>query len=175
MSKPKLIMFDIFGTVFRLAGIVPPEEVRAYGEHIRQPEWSPLTLPESWKSLPAHEGAKEGIDELRKLAMVVTCSNGPLATQAHLARNNDIHWDAIMPLELWQVYKPRVMSYLSVIKCLGFAPEETMMVTANEGFGDLAAAMACTMQPCLICKDPENIRPGVLTVRSIGEISERLQ
>lgn len=173
MSKPKLIMFDIFGTVFSFAG-VPSEEIRAYGNHIRQPEWSPLTLPESWKSLLAHEGAKEGIDALRKLAMVVTCSNGPLATQAHLARHNDIHWDAIMPLELWRVYKPELRAYQSVSECLGFKPEETLMVTANESFGDLESAGWCGMHRCLICDDPHIERPGVLTVRSIGELAERL-
>jgi len=172
--KPRLIMFDIFGTVFSLAG-VPREEIRAYGEHIRKPEWSPLTLSESWKSLPAHEGAKEGIDELRKHAMVVTCSNGPLATQAFLAMHNDIHWDAIMPLELWQAYKPELRAYQSVVNCLGFKPDEVLMVTANETFGDLEAAKALGIQPCLICDNPEVERPGVLTVRSIGEIAERIR
>jgi FMN phosphatase YigB (HAD superfamily) len=174
MTSPKLIMFDIFGTVFSLADI-PREEIKAYVDHIRQPKWSPLVLPEAWNSLPAHDGAKEGIDELRKHAMVVTCSNGPLATQAHLAKHNDIHWDAIMPLELWQVYKPYCGAYLGVMGCLGFKAEETMMVTANESFGDLEAAKALGIQSCLICDNPEVERPGVLTVRSIGELAERLR
>jgi FMN phosphatase YigB (HAD superfamily) len=172
--QTKLVMFDIFGTVFSMDG-VPREEIKAYVDHIRQEEWSPLKLPESWNSLPAHEGAKEGIDALRKKAMVVTCSNGPLATQAHLARHNDIHWDAIMPLELWRTYKPQLMAYESVIRCLGFQPEETAMVTANEKFGDLESAGMLGIHRCLICDDPHIERPGVLTVRSMGELAERIQ
>lgn len=169
MTIPKLIMFDIFGTIFSLADR-PREEIKAYVDHIRQPEWKPLNLPMSWDTLPAHEGAKEAIDALRTLAFVSTCTNGPLATQAHLAKHNGIHWDAMMPLELWKVYKPNHVAYAQVVTQLGFYLQDAMMVTANETFGDLEAAKALGIQPCLICNDPEVPREGVLCVKSIMDL-----
>lgn len=172
MLIPKLIMFDIFNTVFSFDS-VSRESIRDYANHIHKPEWSPLILPESWKGLPARRGAREGIAALRNIAMVVTCSNGPLATQAHLARNNNIHWDAIMPLELWQVYKPNVLAYKYVHQYLGFRAEETMMVTRNKDFGDLEGAKANGIQPCLISDDRLDIE-GVLCVASIQDLAEYL-
>jgi len=173
MTTPKLIMFDLFGTVVSLAR-VPHSEIKAYADHIHQAEWSPLVLPRSWDLLPAHEGAREAITLLRKKAAVVTCSNAPLATQVHLAWINDLHFDGIMPLELWQVYKPNPRAYMSVIACLGIDLSEAMMVTANETFGDLEAAKALGIQPCLICDNPEVPRDGVLCVRSIQELYDHL-
>ncbi len=35
----KALAFDVFGTVFDL-NFVPREEIRAYVDHIKQPEWS---------------------------------------------------------------------------------------------------------------------------------------
>lgn len=162
-------MFDIFGTVFSLKDI-PREEIKAYVDHIRQPEWSPLVLPGHWTMLPAHSGAANAIFALRSLAFVVTCSNAPLKVQAFLSQRNDVRWAAMVPLEIWRVYKPNLRAYQSVIDCFDVAPADAMMVTANETFGDLEAAKALGIQPCLICDDPENEREGVLCVKSIMEL-----
>lgn len=145
----KVIAFDVFGTVFDLSG-VPQEEVRAYGRHIKKAEWTPLVLPPSWQSLPAHPDAAEGISLLRGKYMVVTCSNGPLGLLARLSKHNNIEWDAIIPLELNKVFKPNTAAYMTVCDVLGVPPQDVLLVTANEKFGDLEAAKAVGMWTALI-------------------------
>lgn len=145
----RVIAFDVFGTVFDLSG-VDRDEVRAYVDHIRQPEWKPLRLPESWEHLPAHPDSVVGINQLRQKFIVVTCSNGPLGMMAKLSKNACVHWDAIIPLELNRVYKTNPKAYLTVCEVLGVEPSEVMMVTANKDFGDLEASAALGMTPMLI-------------------------
>lgn len=148
-TPPKVIAFDVFGTVFDLAGI-SRDEIRAYVRHIRQTTWMPLQLPPHWETLPAHPDAREGIERLRKKFIVVTCSNGPLGLLAKLSKHNGISWDAIIPLELNRVYKTNPKAYLTVCEVLGCNPADVMMVTANKTFGDLEAAEALGMTPMLI-------------------------
>lgn len=150
MSSPvKVIAFDVFGTVFDLSG-VDRQELRDYAAHLRKPEWSPLRLPDSWNSLPAHSDSAEGIDRLRKKYFVVTCSNGPLGLLAKMSKGSGIHWDAIVPLELNRVFKPRPAAYMTVCEVLGVQPQDVLMVTANKSFGDIEASRAIGMQAVLI-------------------------
>lgn len=160
----KVIAFDVFGTVFDLSN-VPREEIKAYIDHIKQPEWSPLTLPSSWERLPAHPDAAEGIEMLRSKFTVVTCSNGPLGLLTKLSKFNKISWDAIIPLELSKAFKPKPDAYMTVCDVLGVTPEEVMMVTANEKFGDLEASKALGMRPMLIRNDE---------IKTIVELAKRI-
>lgn len=145
----KVIAFDVFGTVFDLS-TCDREEIRAYARHLRKPEWSPLTLPVSWETMPAHPDSREGIERLRKDFIVVTCSNGPLGMLARLSKFNGISWDAIIPLELNKVFKTNPKAYMTVCEVMNVEPHEVMMVTANETFGDLEASAALGMTPQLI-------------------------
>jgi 2-haloacid dehalogenase len=147
----KVIAFDVFGTVFNLSG-VERSDLKAYAEHIKKPEWSPLHL-KSWETLPAHLDSATGISLLRHKYTVVTCSNGPLGLLSKLSKYNDISWDAIIPLELNKVFKPNPKAYMTVCEVMGVEPSEVMMVTANEHFGDLEASAALGMTPMLIRKD----------------------
>jgi 2-haloalkanoic acid dehalogenase type II len=143
----KVIAFDVFGTVVDMSN-VPREELRAYGEHIRKPEWSPLVLPESWKHLEAFADSREGISRLRKKFKVVTCANGSLGLLSAINDYNDLDWDAIITLEANQVFKPNPNAYLTVCQVMGVSPDEVMMVTANvPGLGDLEVAAALGMTP----------------------------
>lgn len=148
----KVIAFDVFGTVFDLSQ-VERNEVRTYIQHIKQSEWFPLKLPKHWEILPAHTDSREGIEMLRKDYTVVTCSNGPLGLLTKLSKHNNISWDAIIPLELNKVFKPNHKAYLTVCEVLDVAPEEVLMVTANEKFGDLEAAKEVGMSSILIRDD----------------------
>lgn len=148
----KVIAFDVFGTVFKLDD-VPREDVRNYVKHIRQPVWSPLELPKSWETLPSHDDAARGIQLLREKFIVVTCSNGPLGLLTKLSKHNNISWDAIIPLELNQVYKPNPKAYLTVSVVLDVSPSDILMVTANETFGDLEGAKSVGMNSILIRDD----------------------
>lgn len=145
----KVIAFDLFGTVFDFSA-VPREEIRDYVHHLRKPEWSPLSLPPSWEHLPAHPDSAEGIARLRTKFLVVTCSNGPLGLSAKLCKNAGVQFDAITPLELNRVYKTNPKAYMTVCEVYDVKPSEVMMVTANEGFGDLEASAALGMTPQLI-------------------------
>jgi 2-haloacid dehalogenase len=144
----KVIAFDVFNTVFRLDGR-PKQEVYDYGDHIKK-KWEPLKLPVEWETLPAHDDAAEGIARLRKKYMVATLSNGPLGLLAKVSKHNNISWDAIVPLELGQVFKPSIGAYMLFVEVLGFKFDEVMMVTANKTFGDLEAAQILGMKPQLI-------------------------
>ena len=145
----KVIAFDVFGTVFDLSS-VERADLKAYAQHIRKPEWSPLTLPKSWETLPAHPDSACGIERLKRKFIVVTCSNGPLGMLARLSKHNGIAWDAIIPLELNRAFKPNLDAYLTVCEVLGVCSTEVMMVTANKDFGDLEAADQLGMAPMLI-------------------------
>jgi HAD superfamily hydrolase (TIGR01493 family) len=158
-----VIAFDVFGTVVDFAG-VPREEVREYARQLRRPEWSPLLLPDSWASLPAHPDSAEGIERLRQKFFVVTCSNGPLGLMARLAKNAGLRWDAIIPLELNRVYKPDPRAYLTVCEVLNVSPAAVTMVTANKDFGDLEGSAAVGMTPVLI-----RGQSGVPTITALAE------
>lgn len=145
----KVIAFDVFGTVFDLSK-VERSEVKAYADHIRKPEWSPLKLPTSWETLPALPDSREGLEMLRERFIVVTMSNGPLGLLSKLSKHNGISWDAIVPLEMKRVYKPNPAAYLTICDVFDVQPSEVMMVTANEHFGDLEASRAVGMTPKLI-------------------------
>ena len=149
VSRIRVVAFDVFGTLVNLDG-VPKEEVKAYADHIRQPEWSPLVLPDSWKRLYAFSDSSPGINRIAQRHMVVTLSNGPLGLQATLLYLNDINVHAIIPLELAKVFKPNPLAYLAASEMLDIPPENWLMVTANEKFGDLEASKSVGMQSVLI-------------------------
>lgn len=145
----KVIAFDVFNTVVDMTPL-PRHEISDYVRHTRTLPWSPLVLPEHWEHLAAHADSIEGINRLRSKYIVVTCSNGPLGMLAKLSKNAGLQWDAIIPLELGQAFKPRLESYKTVFEVLDVEPTEVMMVTANETFGDLKAAEIWGMVPMLI-------------------------
>jgi hypothetical protein len=130
----KVIALDLFGTVFDLSG-VDRREIVAYIDHISKPEWSLLELPKSWETLPAFPDACEGLFRLRKNFTVVTCSNAPLGFTTRLLKNAGLHFDAILPLEMFEVYKPQPGAYLAVSVTQGVLPSEILMVTGNERLG----------------------------------------
>ena len=145
----RVLAFDVFGTVLDLSG-VPCEELRSYAAQLKQDPWKGLLLPNSWRSLPAHPDAKEGLERLRKKFICVTLSNGPLPLLARAINHNKLSFDAIIPIECAEVYKPNPKAYAFAADLL--CVDETMvtMVTANPGFGDVEAARACGMQAQVI-------------------------
>lgn len=145
----RVIAFDVFGTIFDLSN-VDKQEIRDYIAHIKQPEWTPLHLPDSWARLPTHDDAYHGLQKLRGSFSVVTCSNGPVPLLVKLSKNNGIEWDAVIPIHMNRVYKPNPKAYLTVCEVMWVQPSEVLMVTANEKFGDIEAAEALGMRAALI-------------------------
>lgn len=155
MGKVKLLAFDLFGTIFNMAD-VPRDELRSYGEQIRRnmdpANWQPFELPACWDSLPIHADAIEGMRMLRERFVCVTFSNAPAALQVRMLRNAGVEFDAITPLECFQLSKPMTAIYPHA-GLWGYPLSECGMVTANESFGDLEGAKACGMRPILIRGD----------------------
>lgn len=150
----KAFAFDVFGTVFDLQN-VDRAEIAAYVNHVRRDAWEPLQLPDSWKNIPAHFEAELSLERLRSHFTVVTCSNGPISLLIELSKRAGITWDAMIPLEVAQVYKPHLPAYELIRQVLKVDYHEIAMVTANRTFGDLKAAAALGMRPVLI-RDPEH-------------------
>jgi 2-haloalkanoic acid dehalogenase type II len=140
----KVIAFDIFNTVYDLS-TTPKDEIRAYGSHISKEGWSRLFLPKSWQNLKAFPDAKAGIERLREKYLVVTCSNGPMALQTRLNKNNGISWDFLIPLEERKIFKPNPLAYQMIADIMGVKTEEVAMITANKTFGDIEGASALGM------------------------------
>ncbi len=147
--KLKALAFDVFGTVFDFAG-VDHGEIRSYGDQLRQDPWRPLQLPESWRTLPAHPDAQEGLARLRAKFVCVTLSNGPADLLIDLNRLNGLEWDGIVPIQLQHVYKPKRGAYYAAVDMLGVSTREIGMVTANPTFGDVEASEAIGMVPLVI-------------------------
>lgn len=152
--KTKLVAFDVFGTLLDMSN-VPREELEAYGRHIAQPEWAPLRLPDHWQVLPTFPDVWPGLITLAMVVpTVVTLSNAPLRFQRALWAFNDregANIDEVVPLEVARVFKPHQDAYRAVLRMFPeYAPEECLMVTANEHFGDLEGARSVGMRSMLI-------------------------
>lgn len=153
-SNIAVLAVDVFGTVVDFSG-VPYAEKKAYADHIKQPEWSPLRLPERWRySLVAHPDSAKGLNRLRKKYTVVPLTNGPVRLIADLSFFNDLEWCAYFPLESYKVFKPDPRAYRLFVETFSDCePSRCLMVTANEKFGDLEAARSLGMQAVLIRGD----------------------
>jgi 2-haloacid dehalogenase len=141
MSEPKVIAFDLFGTVFDVSN-VPKEQVRNYVAQVQAEEWAPLKLPPSWFDLPAFRDSAAGIARLRSKFRVVTCSNLPLCLTWYASAEAGIQWDAIVPLEAQRAYKPSLAAYGTVCRVLQCEPAEVLMVSAHADGPDVEGAPA---------------------------------
>ncbi len=152
MSHIKVIAFDVFNTLVRLDQ-TPFAEIRDYGAQLRRPEWAPLVLPESWEHLPPYDDSAVGVARLKQQYRVVTLSNGPVKLQRKLLSNAGIEVDGIVPLEDFEVYKPRVAAYACACHYLNRHAREVLMVTANPDFGDIDGSARIGM-PSLLIRQP---------------------
>jgi 2-haloalkanoic acid dehalogenase type II len=167
MTRIKCIAFDCFGTVFDMSA-VSRDEIAAYVEHVKQDDFSPYKFPDSWWKLKAHADSADGILRLQDAGFsCVTLSNGSAGLLRYVSRQNEILWDFIIDLVTHRVYKPHIDAYRTIEKQLGFAPAETLMVTANPTFGDIEGAAAIGMQSQVIRQ------PG--KIQTIIELAELLQ
>ena len=134
----QLICFDVFGTVFDMS-TVSKESIRSYVDHVKSNSWEPIDLS-GWANIKAHPDACSGISLLRTEFQVVTLSNGPMKLLTKISKSNNISWDAIIPIEAYEVYKPNPDAYKIACQLMGIPPENTLMVTANPTFGDIEGA-----------------------------------
>lgn len=149
----KCVAFDCFGTVFDMSTI-SREEIAAYVHHVNKLEFTPFDFPQSWYELKAHPDAKEGVELLRaKGIYCVTLSNGTWNLLTTVSNDNGIKWDYVIDLIGHKVYKPHYDAYRTIEKDTKFTPSETLMVTANPGFGDVEGSTVIGMQSEIIRTD----------------------
>ncbi len=150
-SQVKLIFFDCFGTVFDTKPL-PDHEIAAYVQHVRQPEFVPYAFSPAWYTLGAHLDSRYGISSLRCFYDLpcVAFSNGSWDLIHKLSRRNNIEWSGITSPTGLEAYKPDRVAYVRAAQFVGYHPEECLMVTANETFGDLEGARDIGMQSILI-------------------------
>lgn len=168
MTNPTapILAFDCFGTVFDTSG-VPIEEVREYVRQVKRPEWAPLELPPSFYEMKAHPDAAEGIKRLREKFRVVTCSNLPRKLLFGRSCIAGIQWDAIVPLEASQRYKPAREAYWTVCEVMQCLQADVTVITAHADGPDIKGAPNAGMKVQVIRN------PG--TPQTIIELAEALQ
>ena len=139
-----------FGTVFSMEG-VSREEVRSYVDHVNKSSFTKYKFPQSWWEIKPHPDASKGIRMLQTSGFTcVTLSNGDAELLEHVSESGGIQWDRIIDLASHRVYKPHTGAYRTVQKETGFAPEETLMVTANPAFGDIEGSRSIGMNSIAI-------------------------
>jgi 2-haloalkanoic acid dehalogenase type II len=164
-----VLQFDCCNTVFNIDG-VPVEELSDYIAQVHRPEWAPLTLPDHWFNLPAHDDAREGIARLiSKGFRCVTCSNWPQDLLATLSAKAGIRWSAIIPMETVEAYKPAEVAYLNAARVCGVDPSQVLMVTANESAPDIETARSLGMQAILIDRE-RKYQDGPHTITELAEM-----
>jgi FMN phosphatase YigB (HAD superfamily) len=141
VTPPKVIAFDLFGTVFDVSN-VPKDDVREYVRQVKAEEWAPLRVPESFESLDDFADSVPGIVRLRQKFRVVTCSNLPLSLTWWLSERAGIKWDAIVPLEASRSYKPEPEAYATVCHVTQCKAKEVLMVSAHADGPDVEGAPA---------------------------------
>ena len=154
MSEIKCIAFDCFGTVFDMDG-VSRNEIGDYVRHVRKNDFTPYRFPDSWRSLPLHPDAAEGVKLLQSAGYVcVTLSNGDASLLRHVSVCGGVYWDSVIDLAKHRVYKPHIDAYRTIEKETQFKPDECLMVTANPTFGDIEGSAAIGMLSQVI-RQPE--------------------
>lgn len=161
-SKVRVVLFDLFNTVVSFDG-VPRDELRAYADHIRKPEWSPFRPPESWGELPAFPDSFGGLLRLRKRHSLAILSNCPTRLAHLIALRQNLLFDYVIQLAAARVFKPDPRAYQVACDVLDVEPSACLMVTANKDFGDLEQARALGMQAALI-RDPESDIPDIIAL-----------
>lgn len=148
----KVIAFDCFGTVFD-ASELPSELITKYVEHViaNPTAAKQYEFGQAWFDLPAHKDSAAGIQKLRDGGYTcVALSNGTPELIKHLSDRAGIVWDVIVDLPKHGVYKPYSDAYKVVEKETGVKPQNTLMVTANPGFGDVEGAQSIGMNTQVI-------------------------
>lgn len=162
----QVIAFDLFGTVFSFADVDIIQR-RAYVYHITKPDYTPLTLPESWLDLPLHADSFEGIRRLAEKYDLCSCSNAPYEfTQELFARSGLAGLLEIADVEAAMAFKPAPSCYESIRYLMDCESADVLMVTGNSGSKDIDGARAVGMQSVLI-RQPQ-------TPQTIIELAELL-
>lgn len=157
MKKPKVAFFDLNHTCLQMTGVTRGE-IEAYIAHIKNPSWSPLTLPEHWCKLEPWPEVAWAITNLQEKGVICcTLSNNPITVQIQqMIYANIWGFNLLVPLESYHVFKPDVKAYQVACNLLQVAPEDALMITANHDFGDIEGAGSIGMPSVWIDRKNED-------------------
>jgi 2-haloacid dehalogenase len=137
-------------------------------------------LVEAWHRLDPWPDVRPGLEELRRLCVVATLSNGHVSLLVDLARHGDLRFDCVLSAELAQVYKPAPEAYRTAARLLALEPAELMLVAAHPW--DLDGARAAGLRTAFVDR-PSEYGPGSAarthpeadeSVADLLELAERL-
>ncbi len=152
----RVVGFDLFGTLFQ-AQSVPAADRQQYLRVITAPDWTPFVWPASFELLEPFPDSFAGLRAIRAQGYAVAAlTNFPLALTMQISRRAGLHWDAIVPFETQQIYKPAPQCYRFACELLGIRPDALLMISANKGFGDIEQAHRLGCGARLIRQTPED-------------------
>lgn len=155
---PRILVFDIFGTVVDWHGSI----VREVGQRFAQVDAD--AFARAWRAgyQPAMEAVRSGgrgfvkldvlhreiLDGLLPRFTICSLSNGNLGLLTDMAKAAGLPWDCVLSAEVFRAYKPDPRVYLGAAEVFEAEPGEVVMVAAHHD--DLAAARACGLQTAYI-------------------------
>ena len=110
-------------------------------------------LNHAWEQLSPWPGCVDGLNAIKRNAIIAPCSNGSIALMTRIAKFGGLPWDCILGAEIAQNYKPHPDAYLKSVSALGLTPNEVVMVAAHND--DLIAARNCGLQTAFIARPTE--------------------
>lgn len=152
----KTLFFDLFGTVFDIGAVATDDELRSYARQIEmnmEPgSYTRFDLPNNWGNAGPIEYARIALLELQGMCKLVTLSNAPIWLQCSMSMTFwlNFRFDAMVPLEVVALSKPQPGAYRFACEFMNIKPQDAVMVTANEKFGDLEQAAAIGMETHLV-------------------------
>lgn len=129
------------------------ELLEEYDLDSRFDEMEKSALNQAWEKLPPWPDSIEGLEYVKKNAIIAPCSNGSIALMTRIAKFGGLPWDCILGAEIARNYKPEPEVYLASVNALGLKPEQVCMVAAHNN--DLEAAAKCGLQTAFIARRTE--------------------
>lgn len=113
-----------------------------------------MALNAAWERLDPWPDVIQGLEAMKRLAIIAPCSNGSIALMTRLARYGGLPWDCILGADIARDYKPRPEVYLASCAALRLAPDRVMMVAAHND--DLFAARRAGLKTAFVPRPTEH-------------------
>jgi FMN phosphatase YigB (HAD superfamily) len=156
----KVVAFDLFGTVFDAESADEHDRER-YVQCIQRWRtrrvYTPAAGVESFRNLKMFDDSLVGLNALRNAGFkLVAASNIPFTIVLDMAFNAGFHFDDILDLGKYEIYKPDLAAYAAICDLMKCFPSEVLMVTGNHGkygIGDDTEPLKIGMQTAKIRRD----------------------
>ena len=106
-----------------------------------------------WERLDPWPDAVDGLQRLKRCAIIAPLSNGNFSDMARLSRYAGLPWDVVLGASISGFYKPHPRTYLESVAALALQPEDVCMVAAHQM--DLAFAAGHGLQTAFVSRPNE--------------------